>query len=83
MTLQSFKNLTPKQKRRALLRKGIYLADRTTSSFSVFLFRLGDLFVELFFIRENDEVVCVRPVKAMNAFRHYNLKGSEKLAIAH
>lgn len=82
MTLHSFKSLSPKQKRQALLRKGTFLADRTTSSFSVFLFRLEDFFVELFFIRENDEIVGVRPVQLGNAVRNYNLSGKEQLVLA-
>ena len=72
MTFQSFKSLTNKQKRKALLQQGVFLADRTTSSFSIFLFHMGDFFVELFFIKENDEVVGLRPLKRLRNTSQYN-----------
>jgi hypothetical protein len=80
--MQSFKSLSPKQKRRTLMQKGIFLADRTTASFSVFLFRVGDFFVELFFIKENDEIVGLRPVKKIDTHHHYNFKQLNQ-AMAH
>lgn len=83
MTLHSFKNLSPKQKRKALLHKGIYLAERTTASFCVFLFKIEDFFVELFFIRENDEIAGVRPVPEPSVVRQYNLDKDPQLALAH
>ncbi|WP_132055937.1 hypothetical protein [Pseudocnuella soli] len=83
MTLQSFKSLSPKQKRRALLHKGIYLAERTTASFSVFLFKVEDFFVELFFIRENDEIAGLRPVQEPKVVRHYNLGKQSSMALTH
>lgn len=81
MTLQSFKNLTTKQKRKALLQQGVFLADRTTSSFSVFLFHMGEFFVELFFIKENDEVVGLRPLKRLRNTSRYKLPQLQSLSI--
>ncbi|OLY93668.1 hypothetical protein [Cnuella takakiae] len=66
MNIQSFKSLNCKQKRRALLRSGQFIADRNTDLFSVFLFRLGDFFVELFFSRENEQVVGIRPIQKLS-----------------
>ena len=74
MTLQSFKNLNTKQKRKLLLQKGVFLADRTTTSFSVFLFHMGEFFVELFFIKENDEVVGMRTLKQLRHANRYKLQ---------
>lgn len=71
MTLESFKSLTKKQQRRALLQKGVFLADRTTASFSVFLFQMGDFFVELFFVRENDEIVGMRLLEHLHSTKRY------------
>lgn len=71
MTIQSFKNLNRKQKRVALLRRGQFMGDRTTNLFSVFLFRMGDFFVELFFSRENEAVVGIRPLASQQLTRHY------------
>lgn len=71
MTIQSFKNLNKKQKRIALLRKGQFLADRKTDLFSVFLFRIGDFFVELFFSRENEQVVGIRPLQQLRRLKQY------------
>ncbi len=73
MTLQSFKNLSTKQKRKLLLEKGVFLADRNTSSFSVFLFHMGEFFVELFFTRESDEVIGIRPLKRLRKTSHYHI----------
>jgi hypothetical protein len=74
MTLQSFKNLNTKQKRKMLLQRGVFLADRTTDSFSVFLFHMGEFFVELFFIKENDEVVGMRSIKQLRHSNKYKLQ---------
>lgn len=79
MTLQSFKNLTKKQQRRALLQKGIFLADRSTASFSVLLFHMGDFFVELFFGKDNDEIVGLRPLQRLRHNIRYNAKTSEPI----
>lgn len=73
MTLQYFKKLNTKQKRRALLQKGIFLADRTTDSFSVFLFKMEDFFVELFFIKENDEIAGLKALQQPNVLKSYKL----------
>lgn len=71
MTLQSFKNLNCKQKRVALLRQGQFVGDRNTNLFSVFLFRMGDFFVELFFSRENEAVVGIRPLAHQQLSKRY------------
>ncbi len=81
MTLQSFKNLNKKQRRKALLQKGVFLADRTTASFSVFLFHMGEFFVELFFIKENDEVVGMRPLKQLRHGSRYKLQQMDSLSV--
>lgn len=82
MTLQSFKSLNKKQKRRALLQQGVFLADRTTASFSVFLFHMGEFFVELFFIKENDEVVGLKPLKRLRSTGRYKLNQLQPMSIA-
>lgn len=82
MTLQSFKNLNTKQKRRVLLKQGVFLADRTTASFSVFLFHMGEFFVELFFIKENDEVVGMRPLKKLRRSTSYKLQPMQSFSLS-
>lgn len=82
MTLQSFKNLTTKQKRKVLLQQGVFLADRTTTSFSVFLFHMGEFFVELFFIKENDEVVGIRSLKQLRHTNRYNLQPRKSFSVS-
>lgn len=60
MTTHSFNALSQQKQRKLLLNKGTFLADRATDDCSVVLFHLEGLYVEVFFVREQDDIQWIR-----------------------
>jgi hypothetical protein len=60
MTLHHFKALAQDKQRKALLQKGAFVADRMTAGFCIYLFQIDKFYVEIFFIRESDEIIWIK-----------------------
>lgn len=71
MTLHHFNALAQDRQRKALLHKGVFLADRLTETFCVYLFQVDKFYVEIFFIRENDEIVWIKSFESTDELEPY------------
>ena len=71
MTLHHFKALAQDKQRKALLQKGAFVADRMTDAFCVYLFQIDKFYVEIFFIRESDEIVWIKSFECIDELEPY------------
>jgi hypothetical protein len=71
MTLYHFKALGQDKQRKALLEKGAFIADRMTAGFCIYLFQIDKFYVEIFFIRESDEVVWIKSFESTDELEPY------------
>jgi hypothetical protein len=71
MTLHHFKALAQDKQRKALLQRGSFVADRTTDAFCVYLFQIDQFYVEIFFIRESDEIVWIKSFECIDELEPY------------
>ena len=60
MTTHSFNALSQHKQRRLLLNKGTFLADRATDECSIVLFQVEGLYVEVWYLREGDDIQGIR-----------------------
>lgn len=60
MTRQKFARLNKKQKKNAVLRSGIYLADKTSLLFKTMLYQVDNFYVEVFFFKWSKNVAGFR-----------------------
>ena len=60
MTLHHFNALDQDKQRWWVLERGVYLSNRKTDDFTVFLFQLDGFYIEIFFHNENDEVYLIK-----------------------
>ena len=56
MTLQDFNTLTIEQQQKAVLRKGIFLAERKDAPLRMMLYDMGNFYVEVFFLSRFNKV---------------------------
>ncbi len=71
MTLQHFKALSLDRQRTTVLKKGVFLSDRKTGTFCIMLFQLDGLYIEVFFLNENDEILWIKCFDSTDALDPY------------
>lgn len=71
MTLHHFKALAQDKQRKALLQRGAFVADRVTDIFCVYLFQVDEFYVEIFFLRESDEIVWIKSFECTDELEPY------------
>jgi hypothetical protein len=73
MNRQKFINLSQKQKKTALLRSGVFLAERKTAGglCRVMLYEISNFYVEVFFIKWNKKPVAFRTFRSVDALQPY------------
>jgi hypothetical protein len=60
MTANRFNALSQTKQCRALLKKGIFMAEKATDTFSIIVFKLYGFYVEIFYPRDSDEIAWVK-----------------------
>ena len=60
MTLQHYNAMNQEKQRWWVLHKGVYLTNRKTRDFTVFLFALEAFYIELYFYNANDLVFLIK-----------------------
>jgi hypothetical protein len=71
MTLHHFNALSGDKQRKALLHKGVFVAHRETKEFSILLFQLDIFYVEIFFLKESDEIVWIKSFTCTDELEPY------------
>ena len=73
MTANRFNALSQAKQRRALLKKGTYLADKVTDTFSIVVFKLYGFYVEIFYPRDGDEIAWVKSFDKQDELSKYQI----------
>lgn len=60
MTLQHYNAMSLEDQQWWALHKGVYLVNRKTSDFTVYLFALDRFYIELYFYNINDRVFLIK-----------------------
>lgn len=71
MTLHHFKALSQENQRKILLQHGVFLAERRTETFSIMLFELNGIYIELFFLNESDEIFYIKSFDCTDELEPY------------
>lgn len=74
MTANRFNALSPAKQRKALLKKGVYLADKVTDTFSIIVFKLYGFYVEIFYPRDSDEIAWVKSFDEQDRLAQYRVR---------
>ena len=71
MTLQHFNALNQEKQRWWVLERGVYLCNRKTRDFTVFLFQLDGFYIEIYFYNADDTVFLIKSFDDMDSLEPY------------
>jgi hypothetical protein len=60
MTPHFFNTLNQGVQQKLLLRKSVFLSERQTDDFVILLFQLESFYVEIYYLKESDEIVFIK-----------------------
>lgn len=71
MRISVFRKLSPKNQHELVTRAGVFLWERKSRNFHIYLYQLGGFYVELFFFKENGEFATIKPFDNMDELTPY------------
>ncbi|ANE52706.1 hypothetical protein [Flavisolibacter tropicus] len=71
MTHRKFCSLTKKQKKTALLKTGVFLAERKLGFFKAMLYQVNNFYVEVFFLKWSKNAIGFRTFTAVKSLQPY------------
>lgn len=71
MTHRKFSSLTKKQKKTALLKTGVFLAERKLGCFKAMLYQVNNFYVEVFFLKWSKNAIGFRAFTAVKSLQPY------------
>ncbi len=71
MTLHHFNTLNVEKQKETMLEKGVFLADRTTEDFITILYQVDGFYVEIIYLKSDNQIVLVRSFDSTDDIEPY------------